>query len=185
MNIAPTAIPYAKALFDLAKERNELEMIIKDMKLIASACSSKDFMMMLKSPVINSDKKLKIVREVFKDAISKTTFTFLEIIIRKRREKFIPDIAESFEDFYQDHKGILVTHVRTAVPVTPEIRKEIIGIMKKHTDKEIVLEEETDEELIGGFVLNWKDKQYDASILNQINKLRKGSARINLFVKKL
>ncbi|MGE5424293.1 MAG: ATP synthase F1 subunit delta [Syntrophothermus sp.] len=186
MKISPTAIPYAKALFDLAKERNELEAVMKDMQVIASISSSnKDFMMLLKSPIIHSDKKIKIIREVFRETTGVTTLTFLEIIIRKKREKFIPEIALAFQELYQDYNNILVTHVKTAAPITTEIREEIIRIMKEHTSKTIELEEEIDKDLIGGFVLNWKDKQYDASILSQINQLKKNVARINLFVKKI
>ncbi len=186
MNISPIAIPYAKALFDLAIERNELEPVMKDMAVIASVCStSNDFLLMLRSPIIHPDKKRKIIQEVLKGAISEITFTFLTIIIRKRREKYLPDIAQAFVDLYKEHKGILVTHVRTAVPVTPEIRQQIINVMKNYTGLQIELEEEVRKDMIGGFILNWKGKQYDASVLNQINKLRKDVARINLFVKKL
>lgn len=186
MRISAIAVPYAKALFDLALERNELDTVMNDMSAVASVCSAgKDFVLMLRSPIININKKLKIVRETFTGSVSQLTISFLDIIVKKRREKFLPDIAESFTELYKDHKGILTVTVKTATPVTDAIRKEIIDVMKKHTDKTIDLEEVIQEDLIGGFVLNWKDKQYDASILDKINKLKKGVARINLFVKKL
>ena len=92
-------------------------------------------------------------------------------------------MALAFVDLYKDYKGILTTIVKTAVPVTDEIRKKILEIMNDQTKGSIELIEEVKEDLIGGFVLQWKDRQYDASILNQINKMKKGMAMINLYKK--
>jgi F0F1-type ATP synthase delta subunit len=55
--------------------------------------------------------------------------------------------------------------------------------MSTHAKGKVDLVEEIKEELIGGFVLQWKDMQYDASILNEINKMRKSMAMINLYKK--
>ena len=64
-----------------------------------------------------------------------------------------------------------------------ELRNKVIKALKEQTGKGIELIEETDERLIGGFILRWKDQQYDASIANQINKLKKEVEGINLYVK--
>jgi F0F1-type ATP synthase delta subunit len=55
--------------------------------------------------------------------------------------------------------------------------------MSSQAKGKIDLVEEIKEELIGGFVLQWKDMQYDASILNEVNKMRKAMAMINLYKK--
>jgi len=92
-------------------------------------------------------------------------------------------MAFAFVDLYKDYKGILPTLLKTAVPVTEEVRKKILEMMKNQTTGSIELVEEVKEELIGGFVLQWKDKQYDASILNQVSKMKKRIAIINLYKK--
>jgi F-type H+-transporting ATPase subunit delta len=88
-------------------------------------------------------------------------------------------------ELYKDYKGILTTNVKTAIPLTEELRKEILGIMGTQIQAKGIVDlvEEIKEELIGGFVLQWKDMQYDASILNEVNKMRKGMAMINLYKK--
>jgi F-type H+-transporting ATPase subunit delta len=60
----------------------------------------------------------------------------------------------------------------------------MVTLMKNYTKKEIELVEEIKEELIGGFVLQWDDKQYDASILSQINKMKRELAELNLYQKR-
>ena len=184
MNISHIAIPYAKALFDLAVERNSLEETMKDMKIVAGLCrTNRDFKLMLKSPVIKTGKKTKIIRAGFDKVLSELSLTYLMIILRKRRESIIPDLAEEFGELYKDHKGILTTFLQTQVPLKEELRSRLVKILKEQTRKEIELVEELNTEMIGGFILRWKDLQYDASILNQINKLKKSSAAINLYIK--
>jgi F-type H+-transporting ATPase subunit delta len=184
MSVSHIAVPYAKAILNLSLEQNALEATLADMKLIASLChSNREFKMMLKSPVVKSDKKRIIVKHVFENALSKLTLSFLYIIIRKKREYYIPEIADQFLELYKDHMGILTTIMKTAAPVSADTKQKMVDLMKKYTTKEIDLVEEINEELIGGFVLQWDDKQYDASILTQINKMKRGVADINLYHK--
>jgi F-type H+-transporting ATPase subunit delta len=186
MNLSHIAIPYAKALFDLSIERNSLDEAYHDMKLVAELChTNRDFRMMLKSPVVGTEKKTKIIHAVFDNVLSKLSLTFFIIILRKKRESIIPDLAAEFIELYKDHMGILTTHMQTAVALTAEVREKVVSVLKDQTQKEIELVEEVKEEIIGGFILRWKDLQYDASVVNQINRLKKGIASINLYVKGL
>ncbi|TRZ71238.1 MAG: ATP synthase F1 subunit delta [Bacteroidetes bacterium] len=183
-NISHIAVPYAKALFEFALERDAVESVHKDMQALTSLCkSNRDFLLMLKSPILKTEKKQKILTAVFKDSISEITRGFLKIITAKRRELLLPDMAVAFVELYKDYKGILTTIVKTAVPLTEDVRKKILEVMSKQTKGKVDLVEEIKEELIGGFVLQWKDMQYDASILNEVNKMRKAMAMINLYKK--
>jgi len=183
--ISNIAVPYAKALFDFALERDAMDSVHKDMQALSSLCkSNRDFLLMLKSPILKTEKKQKILKAVFRDSISEITRGFLKIITAKRRESLLPDMALAFVELYKDYKGILTTYVKTAVPLTEEIRKKILEVMNTQSTGNIDLVEEVKEELIGGFVLQWKDMQYDDSILNQVNKMRKGMAMINLYKKR-
>ena len=168
----------------VAQEQHSLEEAMQDMKLIQEICkTSRELRLLLKSPIVTTDRKSRIIRQIFENKVSKLTLSFLLIILRKRRENIIPDLAVEFLELYKDFKGILTTWLKTAYPVSEEVRGKIIGILEKQTNKEIELFEETNPEIIGGFILRWKDQQYDASILRQINKLKYEIASINLFVK--
>ena len=183
-NISHIAVPYAKALFEFALERDAVESVYKDMQALTSLCkSNRDFLLMLKSPILKTEKKQKILIAVFKNSVSEITRGFLKIITAKRRESLLPDMAIAFVELYKDYKGILTTIVKTAVPLTEDLRKEILKVMSTQAKGNVDLVEEIKEELIGGFVLQWKDMQYDASILNEVNKMRKAMAMINLYKK--
>ncbi len=184
MIISPIASRYAAALFGLVAERNELESVLPDMQRIEELSQThREFRNMLKSPVISTYKKQAILKDIFEKHVSRVTLIYLLVITRKRREKYIDQIAAGFVELYKEFRGILTTRLRSAAPVSEEIRKEILEMMKERTGKEIELAESVEEELIGGFILQWKDMQLDASILNQVNRLKRGVARVNLYVK--
>jgi len=174
---------YAKALFDIAIEQNLLEEIYADMNSIRKVClSNRDFVHMLFSPIIKSNKKLAIINEIFGKEFNVVTLEYFQIIIRKRREEFIAGIAEAFTELYKEHKGIKTAYLKTAVAIDDTLRNRIKEMLHAQTGCEIELVEMLKKDLIGGFVLTMDDKQYDASILKQIKELHK-DFDVNLYVK--
>ncbi|TSA25736.1 MAG: ATP synthase F1 subunit delta [Bacteroidetes bacterium] len=184
MRISLVSERYAKALFDLAVERKVLDAIAADAKELAAVCQeNRLFVLVLKSPVIGEKKKERILRDLFENRFNKMTMQFLLILVRKGREAYIPEIARNVIALYREYKQILTVYLTTAIPTTEAIRNRVSTIMKDYTNWQIELVEKIDPGIIGGFILNWGDMQYDASIRYQIERLRRGSARINLYVK--
>ena len=175
IHISHIAVPYSQALFDLSTERKVLEETYKDMLLISDLCSSNaDFRRMLKSPIILSSKKVSLLKTILEKEISRLTFSFIIIMVKKKREAYIPDMALAFISIYKDHKGIMPAHVVSAGPLAESTRKKISEVIQKETGKVVELTEGVDETLVGGFVLQWEDKQYDSSILRQMKEIKKG-----------
>lgn len=180
------AVRYARALFEFALERKELEPVYHDVLLLQQVCSdNKEFRLLLKSPIVQTDKKEKIIREVFAGKISALTLGFVLLLIRKRRDSFIPVIANEFIEQYQDHSNILPVRVTSAIELTDEIRRRIREIMTDYTKATVEITGSVNPDLIGGFILSWKDKQYDVSISHQIERLKRKVARVNLYVKEI
>ena len=98
---------YAKALFGLAIEEDILEQCKKDMQLISDTCNkNRKLSLLLKSPIIKTDKKLSILEEIFLNKISPITTSFVDIITTKKREYLLESIANSFVKLYKEHKNI-------------------------------------------------------------------------------
>ena len=184
MNVPLVADRYANALFELSVQDNAMEEVYADSKVITETCSqSKELRLLLKSPVINTEKKLKIIQEVFGTHLHKLTMTYLMVMIRKKREKYIPEIAAEMVEKYKDYNNILTVHFKSPVKPDADIRKRVMEIMSTYTKSDVDLSEEIDSSLIGGFILSWNDKQYDASIRRQIDDLRNAVARVNIYKK--
>ena len=176
---------YAKSLIDLAIETNQLEEIRNDMRLIKDVCAgNRDFVLLLQSPIVKTDKKIAIFSSVFEGKISKTSLSFLHIIATKRREGYIDAIASSFDDQYKVYKNITTVLVQSAVALDEKLRKEILSVVKTATTGEIEIIEKTDPSLIGGFILTINDKRVDQSVKRKLNDLKKDFSR-NEFVPNL
>jgi F-type H+-transporting ATPase subunit delta len=168
------AARYAKSLIDLANERNQLETVYTDMLYLQALCKeSRDFLALMRSPVVKADKKVAIVLAVTKGNISELTDAFNRLMITKGRESYLPEISAAFIEQYNKQKGIHTVTLTTAMPVTEEVKQQIIGQVQKQTNKNnIDLKTVVDEEIIGGFVLEIGDQLVDASILYDLNKIK-------------
>jgi F-type H+-transporting ATPase subunit delta len=174
---------YAKALFDLALEKELLDHVKTDMELVVSVCQqNKDFTMMLKSPIIFTDKKEAILKEIFENQIQQMSYFFLLIITNKKREAVIESIAQQFIVIYKEYKNITEAQLSTAVEIDQQLKAQLVALLKEQTKGEIELDTKVEKDLIGGFVLNYDNKQYDSSIQKQIKKLKQDFDQ-NLYIR--
>lgn len=173
MSVSIVAARYAKSLIELAKEQNVLEPVHEDMMFFQSVASqNRGLMLALKSPVVRHEKKLAILSAIFKARVNPVTFAIFEIITKKNRESILDAIADEFIIAYQEFQGIQKAVITTTTPLTEELRAQFKGIVAKSTGKTVVLEEIIDPSLIGGYLLRVNDRQFDASIKSNLNKLK-------------
>lgn len=175
MSLQRIASRYAKSLIDLSQEQNSLEEVKQDIDSFLDALSNRDFYLLLKSPIINVDKKQSIFKAIFEGKLSKLTMAFFDIILRKNRENVLPEIAREFVHQYKVIKHVTTVIVKTATPLTKEseeaIRQKILN--SNATEKNLEIVTEVDPSLIGGFVLEFENKLYDASVAHQLEELKK------------
>ena len=174
---------YAKSLFDLAIEQDILRKCKEDMQFVADTCASnKDLSLLLKSPIIKTDQKLSIFKEVFYDKMSEVSVRFVNIITNKKRESLLEGIANSFITLYRAHKNIESATVTTAFPLNETLRKEVTDFIKTRGETEVELTEKVDEKIIGGAIIRMGDKQLDASVKKAIAELKQTFSK-NLYIK--
>jgi F-type H+-transporting ATPase subunit delta len=183
MSYTKITLRYAAAFFDLATEKGIVERANEDMAMLGNVCTSNhDFVRMLQNPVINADKKRKVITHIFATSVNQVSLSFMSLMIRKRRERYLPSIAEAFTDLYKASKGIKTAYVTSAIELAANEKAGILEILKKLTDKKIDLVEKTNDKLIGGFVINLDNFQVDQSIATKIKGLKKDFEK-NLFIK--
>lgn len=165
---------YVKSLLGLAVEQGVLEAVHADMQLFDKIChSNRDFVLMLKSPIIRHEKKKEVLKKLFSGKIHVLTMSIIDILTSKNREPLLPAIATEFHNAYNVYKGIGKASVISTVPVDDKLRAELESIVKKLSNmKQVELEEKVDKDLIGGFILNVGDRQIDASIKNKLKNLK-------------
>ena len=175
MNNPRIAGRYAKSLIDLAKELDQVDVICADMKFVQSICKSNpDFVAVLRSPIIKPGTKEKIIKAITEGMVNITTSSFILLLIRKGRENNLPEIANAYIDQVNVLKDIHQLKITTAVPISEAVKDEIVAKVKSSSPyKNIEIETVVKEELIGGFLLEMEGTLVDASILRDLNDIKK------------
>ncbi|QXP60700.1 ATP synthase F1 subunit delta [Olleya sp. HaHaR_3_96] len=167
------AIRYAKAVLSLATDNNTAEAVNTDMELITNTVAqSKDLKDMLYSPVISATIKKSALLEIFK-GVNPATVNLVNTLITNKRLDLLPQVAGKFITLYEQQKGSQVATVTTAVPLTEALEAKVLAKVKELTGKEAAIKNIVDESILGGFILRVGDTQYNASIANQLSKLKR------------
>lgn len=175
MSVTRISSRYAKSLLDLALEQNKLERVLEDVQALKKAAGQRDLLLLLKSPIVNPSKKATILKEIFEGKFDELTMAFVNLIVDKGRESVLPEIADAFIEQYREMKNISTIKLITATPWNDAqiegIRKKILGTDNSKQAVEIISSVNPD--LIGGFVIEFGDKLYNASVAHKLEQLRK------------
>lgn len=175
MNNPRLAQRYAKSLVDIGTELNQLDEVRNDIVFLKSvADNSRDFVLMLNSPIINPDKKYKVIHAITNGKISKITETFLKLLCNKNREANLPGVVASFIEQFNKIRGLHSATLTTATPVSNELKESFVSKIKASTNYDnVLLESVVDDKIIGGFILQMEGKLIDNSILRNLQDVKK------------
>ncbi len=167
------AIRYAKAILDLAKDQNTASAVNDDMKLITNTIANNtELKSLLDSPVVKVAQKTAILKEVFANTNAITT-SLVDVLAGNKRITLLATVATEFTSLFDASQGFQKAHVTTAIPLTDEMNAKVLAKVKELTGKEALIENIVDESILGGFILRVGDLQYNASIANNFNKLKR------------
>ena len=173
MNDSRLASRYARALFVLAKERNQVEKVKQDLvNLTGLLAGSAEFKWMLESPVIMSSVKARMVEKTFSGMLEPITLDFLKLLISHRREGNLSSTCRMFMELYKADQGILDARVESAITLDTKFLDGLKKKLEESSHQKIEMKTETNEALIGGFILTLEDQQLDASVQSKLKRIR-------------
>ena len=166
------AIRYAKAIFEIAKEENSIDSVFRDMKTVEILCnSSHDFKNLLSNSQINYNEKKIAILSLIKDHNS-LTIKLLDLLIQNKRVYIVNDIANSFIQLYNSHNDIKEAVVITASPIDKDLEEKILSKINVSDLKSINLKNIVNPEILGGFIIRFDGKEYNASVKQNLNNLK-------------
>ena len=167
------AVRYAKAVLDLAVDKKATDAVEKDMRaMVATLTSSDELAQVLSNPVVKSEVKQASVLAIFKSA-SEISKGLVSTLAANKRIDLLKDVAEKFIILNEQRKGESLAVVTSAVPLSPALEKKILAQVAELTGNKVALENKIDESIVGGFILRVGDMQYDASVANKLNTLKR------------
>ena len=167
------AIRYAKAIYEIAIEENSINDVLSNMEFIKELSnSSSDFKNLLSNSQINSQAKKEIILSLIVNS-NKLTGKLIDLLINNKRVSIISDIATSFINIYNKNNNIKEATVITASQINNKLESEILSKINISNSESVTLTKVIDPNIIGGFIIRFGGKEYNASVKQKLNNLKK------------
>ena len=174
---------YAKAFLEYAIQNDMVDESLADLELLTETIqSNRELRNILSQPFVQKSKKEAILKRVFENKISDKTLNFIDLILEKNHPELLTNLLIMYRDMYNDYKGIAVVTITTVVKIDEKRQQHLLSFIKHAINGNIQIINKIDKKIIGGFVINYKDYQYDASIYTKLRNLE-SLFTDNLYVK--
>ena len=164
---------YARALFGLAENRNELETTENS---LGEACKSIKRHPEISHLVLNStiarDEKEDFIDKVFLPPVSPLVVQFIKVLIRKRRFQELAAIQEEFHRRLEKKNGVEEVTAITAIPLSRANREKLHALLKNKLHAEVKLFEETNPNILGGLILKFGGYEINGSYRYQLDEIK-------------
>ena len=163
---------YAKALFLLAKKENVLQEISRESQsLIDFFSNQKTAIMLLKNPVVSKEKKTNIFQKSFQGQLSTLMQSFIKLVIDKGRYRDLLSILDQYIEIYKKEMNIISLELVTTKKINDSLKQKINN--KLGAQENVVFKETIDPKILGGILIKLNDLQFDATVKNKLNNVRK------------
>jgi F-type H+-transporting ATPase subunit delta len=167
------AVRYAQAILDLSNSKAVSEVVNNDMKLIASTINGNlELNTFIQNPTIKVEVKEKALLEVFA-TVDNVTKGLLHLLFENKRFEILEVIALEYSKLFDVMIGVEVAKVTTAIAMDAALEAKVLAKIATLSDKKITIENTVDPSIIGGFILRIGDKQYNASVANRLQILKR------------
>ena len=114
----------------------------------------------LANPLVTHDEKRGIINKLFPESMHK----FLLNVVRGGAIERLEEILDEYEELLLDKQGSIKAVVRYVTPLTEAQQADLRQfIMDKFVKEDVDIEYKHDPDIIGGFILNAGDLEYDKS----------------------
>jgi F-type H+-transporting ATPase subunit delta len=165
---------YAKAIFELARERHETNVVGHELAGVIDVVSSDPALIQfLGRPGVASSAKRAVAEEIAQRlGVSQLVRDFVALVADHGRGEQLPDIANAYRDLVDADAGRVRAHVRSAIALTDEERATLAARLGAALGKTVVVEDRVDTELLGGLVAEVGSLVADASLDGQLARMK-------------
>jgi F-type H+-transporting ATPase subunit delta len=164
---------YAEALFEAARERDELEEVLEELEDFEAALEeSEELRLFFYGGQIPEREKRRAI-DALTEGMSLTTRNFLKVLSDNGREEILEEILVRYEELVKEHLGRVEVEVTTAV----ELSEDELDLMKERLGnslegREVILQTTVDPNILGGAVFRFGGRRVDSSVRGRLEGLR-------------
>ncbi len=164
---------YARALFELASERNILDSVADEMHLLQAMLEGdEELRHFFQSPEQGANQKIAVLENSLRDRFSALVIHFLKVVLHKGRQNILTDIAKEFTRFCDKHYNRMHASAITANPISKKDLADIQSVLAKKFNAEFEVDHKVDPEILGGIIVQVEGKVFDGSLKSQLDRLK-------------
>lgn len=168
----PAARRYARAAFDLARERGELDAWERDLRSLADVLASDEAQAFIASRQVPREAKESFLQRAAGD-VTPLVRNLVRLLNAKGRLALLPQIAEAFQELVDEDRGVAHAQVLTAVPLSDDERQAMAHRLSELTGKQITIHAHEAPEILGGLVARIGDQLIDGSTRSKLEALKR------------
>lgn len=178
MNAGTVSTRYAKAILRYALERGEADRLHTEMQTLSGQFTALPLLgKVLEDPAVSSAEKIDVLHTAAGQTPGEVYRQAVRLVVGNGREQYMQHIALMYDVLYRKEKNRIAVRLATAEPAGAEQQEAIVGLVAGKQDRQVDFTAITDESLLGGFILEVEDYRLDASVKNQLNRLRQELTR--------
>ncbi|MFH2036049.1 MAG: ATP synthase F1 subunit delta [Candidatus Zixiibacteriota bacterium] len=164
---------YSRAIFELAKERNQIDLAWEQFKSFGEYLKIDDtFVNFMTAPQVNDTNKMALIKNVFEGRLETPFYNFIKVLVHKRRIKYLEAIIEHLDILIREHKKLARVTCFTISKISDEERRKLIKQLEQKTSLTVELIEKVDAKMIGGMKVMLDNQIIDGSVRHDLNQLR-------------
>jgi len=170
-DISTLARPYARAVFETARDKASLPNWSEALALMSVIASDPTMKEVLDNPKMTKAQKGELFAGVCSDKIDDAAKNLIALLAENNRLSICPEVAEQFEALKSADEGVVEAEVTSAMPLDSDQESALKESLKKKLGSDVSLTTSVDESLIGGVIVKAGDMVIDGSIRSQIAAL--------------
>ncbi len=163
---------YAEAAFQIAREQGTEEAWSEGMSLMAAVFSDPEVAAVMQEARISTADKMRLAERAL-EGVDPLVLNLARLLVHRGRTALAPQIAEAFRELVDAERGIAHAVVTTAVPLSEGEAATVAEKLSEISGRQVVIETQVDEGIIGGLVARIGDKLIDGSTRSQLLALKR------------
>ena len=163
---------YAEVVFDLARERGELQDWVSRLQVLGDLARNEELRTVLETPEIRLEEKVQLIRTALAGQ-SPLLQNLVALLTSRQHLRLAPAILEEYQRLANTALGVEVAQVVTAVPLEPEERAKLIARLSQMAERQVRIQSQVDPSILGGFIVRMGDRLIDGSTRTRLQALRR------------
>ncbi|MEX0286775.1 MAG: F0F1 ATP synthase subunit delta [Paracoccaceae bacterium] len=171
---AQIAERYATAIFEIAKENNNLDGLEAGVNDLAEALDGSDELSaLIRSPLVSREDQGNAMKALAAAMnLAPVMQNALALMAENRRLFVLPQLIQSLREALAAERGEVTADVVSAKPLTKAQTEKLSATLKDRVGKDVTIHATVDDSLIGGLVVKVGSKMIDTSIRSKLSSLQ-------------